>query len=238
LLALPALGLLGCAIFYESSRGIIFGLALTLGMLAAMRRRVPLPIALAAAAVAVIAVIWVAGRMLPATDEGHSTAALTQHQLGGLADPLNPETSTFMLHLGYFWSGFVSALTNPVGHGVGTISIASAKFGATGQGTELDPSNMAVAAGLPGLALYLCLAGTGFRRAYRAAKLRHDRLALCAFGVLGAMAFHWLNGGQYSVAILPWFLLGWLDRQGAEASGPTNPQGSLEIAVPETSSCS
>ena len=54
LLALPALGLLGCAIFYESSRGIIFGLALTLALLGAMRRRVPLLLALAAAAVAVV----------------------------------------------------------------------------------------------------------------------------------------------------------------------------------------
>ena len=77
----------------------------------------------------------------------------------------------------------------------------------------------------------------GYRipRAYKAAKLRRDRLALCAFGVLVAMAFHWLNGGQYSVAILPWFLLGWLDRQGAEASGPTDPPRSLEIAVPRPS---
>jgi hypothetical protein len=224
LFALPALSLLGCAVFYESSRAIIFGLALTLALLGALRRRVPLPLALAIAAVAVVAVVWFAGRMLPATDDGHLTAALTQHQLGGLADPLNPETSTLTLHFGYFLSGFLSAITNPVGHGVGTITIASAKFGGAGQGTELDPSNMAVAAGLPGLSLYLCLAGTGFRRAYKAAKLRHDRLAQCAFGVLVLMAFQWLNGGQYSVAILPWFLLGWLDRQGTEPLGPADPQ--------------
>jgi hypothetical protein len=238
LLALPAFALLGCAIFYESSRGIIFGLALTLGLLGAMRRRVPLPLAIAAAAAAVVGVIWFSGRILPAADAGHSTAALTEHQLGGLADPLNPETSTLPLHLGYFWSGFVSGLLNPAGHGVGTVNIASAKFGGAGQATELDPSNMAVAAGLPGLALYLCLAGTGFHRAYKAAKLRHDRLTLCAFGVLVAMAFHWLNGGQYSVAILPWFLLGWLDRQGGEPREQPDPSQSAEIAPPETSPCS
>lgn len=237
LLALPALGILGCAIFYESSRGIIFGLALTLALLGALRRRIPFPLALAAAAAAVVGVIWFAGRVLPATDADHSTAALTEHQLGGLADPLNPKTSTLTLHLTYFWSGFVSGLTNPVGHGVGTVTIASAKFGGTGLETELDPSNMAVAAGLPGLALYLCLAGSGLHRAYKTAKLGHDRLALCAFGLLVAMAFHWLNGGQYSVAILPWFLLGWLDRQGAETSRSTDPQRSPETALPETSTC-
>jgi hypothetical protein len=226
LLALPILGLLGCAIFYESARGIIFSLALTLALLAAMRRRVPLPLTLATAAAAIVAVIWIAGRTLPATDDGHSTAALTQHQLGGLADPLNPETSTLTLHLGYYRSGFVSGITNPVGHGIGYISIASKKFGGAGQGTELDPSNMVVATGLPGLALYMCLAGTGFHRAYKTAKLRHDQLALCAFGVLVAMAFQWLNGGQYSVAILPWFLLGWLDRQGAQPQQLTDPEHS------------
>ena len=238
LLALPALALLGCAIFYESSRGIIFGLALTLSVVGAMRRRLPLLLTLATGIAALVAVVWLAGRMLPATGAGHSSAALVEHQLGGLADPLNPETSTLSLHLGYFWSGLTSAFSNPVGHGVGAVTIAGAKFGGTGQGTELDPSNMAVAAGLPGLVLYLCLVGAGFHRAYRFAKLRRDRLAICAFGVLLTMAFHWLNGGQYSVAILPWFLLGWLDRQDAESGGPAETQRPPEVAFQEMSSCS
>jgi hypothetical protein len=212
-LVLPVLALLGCAVFYESSRGVMFGLSLTISVLSALRRRLPIALTLAAGVAGLVVLVWLAGRVLPATETEHSTAALVEHQLGGLADPLNPETSTLWLHLGYVWSGLTSALSNPVGHGIGAVTIAGAKFGGAGQGTELDPSNMAVGAGLPGLVLYLCLAGAGFGRAYRVAGLRRDRLTLCVFGVLVATAFQWLNGGRYSVAILPWLLLGWVDRQ-------------------------
>jgi hypothetical protein len=64
--------------------------------------------------------------------------------------------------------------------------------------------------------VYLGLLTCGLRRAYQVARWRRDRLALCALGVLLVMTFQWINGGQYSVAILPWFLLGWLDRERTE----------------------
>jgi hypothetical protein len=238
LLAVPAVALLGCACFYASARGIVFGLALTLAVLSAIRWRLPLPAILAIGLASLLTVVWLAGRLLPATETDHPTAALVEHQLGGLADPLDPEASTFTLHLKSFWSGLTSAFSNPVGNGVGVVTIASSKFGGNARGTELDLSNMAVAAGLPGLVLYLSLAGAGMARAYRVARLRRNRLALCAFGVLLVMALQWLNGGQYSVAILPWFLLGWLDRQDVEPGGPTDPQRPPKATLRGASSCS
>jgi hypothetical protein len=238
LLAVPALALLGCACFYASARGVVFGLALTLAVLSAIRRRLPLLATLAIGLASLLTVVWLAGRLLPATDTDHPTAALVEHQLGGLADPLDPETSTLTLHLEYFWSGLTSAFSNPVGNGVGAVTIASSKFDGNARGTELDLSNMAVAAGLPGLVLYLTLAGAGMARAYKVARLRRSRLALCAFGVLLVMALQWLNGGQYSVAILPWFLLGWLDRQDVAPEGPADPQQTPEATLRQASLCS
>jgi hypothetical protein len=239
LLAAPPLALLGCACFYASMRSVVFGLALTLAVVGAIRWRLPLPAIVAIGFASLFTIVWLAGRLLPATEADHPTAALVEHQLGGLADPLDPEASTFALHLEYFRSGLTSAFSNPVGHGVGVVTIASSKFGGSARGTELDVSNMAVAAGLPGLVLYLFLAGAGMARAYKVARLRRSRLALCALGVLLVMALQWLNGGQYSVAVLPWFLLGWLDRQQVELAGPADLQQPPPVAIlREASSCS
>jgi hypothetical protein len=236
LLAVPTLAFLGCACFYSSARGVVFGLALTLAVLSAIRRRLPFLGILAIGLASLLTVVWLAGRLLPTTEDNHSTAALVEHQLGGLADPLDPENSTLRLHLEFLRSGLTSAFSNPVGHGVGAVTIASSKFGGSARGTEFDVSNVAVAAGLPGLVLYLLLAGTGIARAYAVARLRPTQLGLCAFGVLLVMALQWLNGGQYSVAILPWFLLGWLDRQDIAYCGPTGPQYAIDATRWEASS--
>jgi hypothetical protein len=237
LLAVPVLALLGGACFYASARSVVFGLALTLAVLSAIRWRLSLPVILAIGLASLLTVVWLAQRLLPATETDHPTAALVEHQLGGLADPLDPEASTVTLHLEYVWSGLTSAFSNPVGNGVGAVTIASSKFGGNARGTELDLSNMAVAAGLPGLVLYLSLAGAGLARAYKVARLRRSRLAFCALGVLLVMALQWLNGGQYSVAILPWFLLGWLDRQEVTAGGTADPQRPPEATRRGASSC-
>jgi hypothetical protein len=207
-------------------------------VVSAIRRRLPLAVIMAIALASLFILMWLAGQLLPATETDHPTAVLVEHQLGGLADPLDPEVSTLTLHLELFWSGLTSAFSNPVGNGVGAVSIASSKFDGNARGTELDLSNMAVAAGLPGLVLYLSLAGAGMVRAYKVATLRRSRLALCALGVLLAMAFQWVNGGQYSVAILPWFLLGWLDRQDVSPGGLTDPQRPPKATLREASSCS
>jgi hypothetical protein len=37
--------------------------------------------------------------------------------------------------------------------------------------------------------------------------------ALLAVGVVTLVVLHWLDGGQYAVAWLPWFIIGWADRE-------------------------
>jgi hypothetical protein len=221
---LPVLAFLGCAIFYESSRSVVFAVAVTLSVVGAMRVRLPFPLTVALGITVVFALVWLAGRVLPDTSGQHPTAALVEHQLGGLADPLNPKTSTLRLHFELFWTGLASAFSDPFGKGIGAVTIAGSKFGGARHMTEVDPSNMAVALGLPGLALYLCLATAAFRRAYLVVRSRWDRLAFCALGVLLATILQWFTGGNYSVAILVWLLLGWLDRQRVKPAPPAVPQ--------------
>ena len=76
--------------------------------------------------------------------------------------------------------------------------------------------------GLPGLLAYTVVFVVGFRRAYRRAR-SSEPLAAAALGVLVVTLFQWLNGGQYAVALLPWLILGWLDRPLERKSAPDLP---------------
>ena len=102
------------------------------------------------------------------------------------------------------------------------MTIAGSKFGGLAKGTEIDPSNVAVALGLPGLVAYLVVLVAGMLRVYGIAARRRDGVAFAALGVLAVTAGQWLNGGQYAVAVLPWLILGWADRP---TTRPEEPSG-------------
>ena len=148
----------------------------------------------------------------PSTYGTGTSAALLSHQVQGLSDPLNPQTSTAGVHLTLITNGLKQAFSQPLGQGISVVTIAGAKFGGLANGTEADPSNVAVALGLPGLLAYLVILVVGMTRVYGIATRRRDGLALAALGVVTLTALQWLNGGQYAVAVLPWLVLGWADR--------------------------
>src|SRR5581483_7035704 len=94
----------------------------------------------------------------------------------------------------------------------GAVSLASGKFGGIGRQSEADPSNLAVAAGKPGLVTYLVLAVLAFVRSYALARTRRDSLSLAALAIVTIVFLEWFNGGQYGIALLLWITLGWIDR--------------------------
>jgi hypothetical protein len=223
-LTLAALSLLAIALFYESSRGVIFATALAVVLMASARRRLPIPFAVVASGIALVAVPFLAGRLsstrtTPPNYGSTGVSVLFTHQTQGLANPFNPAVSTLPTHLNQFKEGLRSAVSDPLGHGAGAITNAAGKFGAPSRGTETDPSNAAVALGVPGLLVYLFLLILAFRRSYGLAAARRDSLALAVLGLLTVTLFQWLNGGQYAVAFLPWLALGWMDRTLGEANG-------------------
>ncbi len=216
-LTLAAVGLLGVALVYASARGTIFTLVLALGLMAAARLRLSFPMAALVAAVAVVMVTLSAGfapASIRSTEEaGDGPAQLLAHQLEGLAQPFDRESSTLGLHFDIFRDGVTQSVSEPLGAGVSVVSLAGAKFGDSTRGsTETDPSNMAVALGIPGFATYLVILALAFREAYGLALRRRDALALVALGVLAVSVFQWLNGGLYAVSTLAWLLMGWVDR--------------------------
>lgn len=203
--------LLGVATFYEASRGIVVLLLATAGLMAAARRRMPFVAGALVALTFAALLVRMLPQWVPANLQGDPTSALVAHQVKGLAAPLDPRRSTLPGHIRLMGVGLGTALSHPLGLGTGAASMAGSKFGGVVLGTEVDPSNVAVALGIPGLVAYLVVVITGFRRAYALASRRVDPLGVAALGVLSVTFLQWLNGGQYAVAFLPWLALGWVD---------------------------
>lgn len=211
-LMVGALALLVPALVLESSRGAVIGLIATIGVLLGAYRGVSIVWSVGIGLLLLVALVVGLRHYGPQAYGSDTTGALLSHQVEGLSDPLNPQSSTAGDHLSLIKDGVKQAFTQPAGHGIGTVTIAGSKFGGLTKGTEADPSNVGVALGLPGLAAYLVVFFSGIRRVYSIARLRRDGIALAALGVVVITALQWLNGGQYGVALLPWLVLGWADR--------------------------
>ena len=202
---------LAIAIFYASGRGVVVLLVAALGLVVAARRGFPLGFATVTAAAFLVLVPLVAEYFNHPGSEG-APQTLTSHQIGGLANPFDPQQSTLSGHFELVTLGVTSAFHHPLGQGIGDVTIAGSKFGGVDQITEADPSNMAVALGLPGLIVYTIVLAAGFLQVYRFAVASRDSLALAALAITTIMVLQWFNGGQYSVALILWLVLGWLDR--------------------------
>lgn len=222
--ALPAVALLGTAVFLDSSRGVVVLAVVAIGVMAAALAGVRL-VPAALCGLGALALLLLGASHLGGEAAGAgATGALVAHQVGGLAHPFNGQDSTLSLHLSELVSGLKGAVTAPWGHGTGSITLAASKFGGSVQGTEVDPSNAGQAFGLPGLVAYLVVAVLGLTRAYRVAARRRDFVAVALLGVLAVTFLQWLNGGQYAVAWLPWLALGWVDRAHAGLGATTSAQ--------------
>ncbi len=210
-LSVAVASLLFVAVFYQSSRGTVVMLVAGAAVMLSARRRLPLGFAALAGATLLLLLPAVVSRLAPATFSDSGPSSLIQHQVEGLSNPLDPEASTAGAHFSLLLNGVGSAFREPLGHGISAVTIAGSKFGGITYGTETDPSNAAVALGLPGLVIFLLVLGVGFTTAYRIASGEGEPVAVAAVGILTVTALQWLNGGQYAVSFLPWLLLGWVD---------------------------
>jgi hypothetical protein len=211
LLTAAACALLFVALFYESSRTPLVLTIFAGGlMLAATRARKPVVVLILGAA-AVALVPFLISHFGPSST-ATGTDRLAAHQVNGLVHPFNSQASTLSTHLKHVVDGFRIMWHNPLGLGVSVINIAGVKANVVSTNTEYDPSNVAVALGVPGLLAYLVIVVEGFKLAIRRAGVRRDFAARAALGIIAVTFLEWTNGGLYSVAFLPWLMLGWLDR--------------------------
>jgi cell division protein FtsW (lipid II flippase) len=210
-LRVAAVALLATALVFESARGPLVVLIAAVIIVTAARLSVHGGTALIVTGIATALVPLVASILVPQVGEGSGTSDLVAHQVEGLANPFDPNSSTLLGHATLAGQGLVSAVRHPLGLGVGAVTIGT-KFGGSPVQTEADLSNVGVAFGLGGLVAFVVVFVLAFVRAYRAAARTPRPLTLAALGILIVTVNQWLNGGMYAVAWLPWLVLGWLDR--------------------------
>lgn len=202
--------LLATALWYQSSRGIVVIVVASVGLMFSARAGISLSRALVVGAVLVAGLPAAIAQLAPRQFSTTASDRLAQHQVEGLSDPFG-EISTLPGHIDRMRDGIAGTLHDPIGVGVGSITISATKYSQTDRGTEVDPSNAGVAAGIPGLLAYLTVVVLGIGLVYRLAAKRRDPSSLAALGIVAVTFLQWLNGGQYAVIIWPWLVLGWAD---------------------------
>ena len=207
------------ALYWESQRSAlllaIFGLGLMIGTRFKMRARW-----VAVAGVLAVFMLVFGARAIGSggpAQAGDAASTLSNHQIAGLADPTGSKSS-YNSHMNRTVKGITQGFTNPLGSGTGSVTLAGSKYSTVSKGTEMDPGNMAIAFGLPGVILYALGLILASQKVYRRGIEGHHA-AVFATGVLGAALFQWFNGDLYGVCSLIWLSLGYVD-QLPEAAQP------------------
>jgi hypothetical protein len=218
LIAVVPLPVIGLALFLDSSRGVfILTLCAAIVIIGLGTGRWSLAIvAIAGGAIIITGSILLLGSQLTkvAVESGNPFIA---HQVSGLANPLDPNASTLLLHLQIVGDGINNALDHPLGLGTAATNIATQDPDKAAS-TELDISNAFLSLGLVGGMLFVSVVLIAFRRITNLAILTRDPDILAVVGILIVTLGQWLNGGYYAVAPLLWFLIGattrrWLERR-------------------------
>lgn len=136
--------------------------------------------------------------------------SLLAHQVNGLTNPLDEEHSTLGLHWTLFVEGLKKGFTNPIGSGLGSTTLAGAKFAKGGDNSEVDISNMMMSNGLIGGIIYLLLFIQVLRVAFRQAG--QSLSLLIVLGILVGTLGSWMIGGNYSTVAIIWLSIGYLDK--------------------------
>lgn len=138
---------------------------------------------------------------------------LEARQKTAIFDPLDERRSTLRQHYRGVKDGLLFAFTKqPFGLGTGATGRGSTKFGSgRSTSTELDLADAAIAFGVIGGLLYMGIIGLAFLQLARMRTIVPGPMAPAILG-MGIVSFgQWLNGGNYSVAPLIWFMLGAAD---------------------------
>jgi hypothetical protein len=212
-IAALALPFLGIALFFASSRGVLVLTLVAVIVLVGLRAREGGK-ALVIIVLGVVTLFAGSALLGPALDRaaGRSSSNLVSHQVGGIANPLDPEQSTLIGHWDLFLSGVAEGFERPLGRGPGANNNA-ARAGGGGGGTDVDLSDTFVNLGFVGGLLLVAILVITFRRTVSAYFARGDVLLLAILGLLVVTLGHWLNGGHYALAPLTWFFIGWATRK-------------------------
>jgi hypothetical protein len=209
-LHVAGIGVVATALWFESERTAVFLAVLAIGVMAASWLRLP-PYGVLLGGFGAVALLLVLGGHLGSGGGAGASGTLTSHNLTGIKSPFG-SSSSLPGHIRATRIGILQAFKNPLGHGTGSVTLASSRYAHSHTvGTEYDPGNMGIAFGTPGVVLYVLLAWFSIKTCYRAAVANRGVVALFGLGLLMVELFSWTNGDLYSVCWLIWLFLGYLD---------------------------
>jgi hypothetical protein len=210
-IALAAVPLLGVCLFLSSGRSPLITAFAAVVVMLGLRTHRPM--------MAVIITIVAAGGAYGGlkafssslSSSASGSSALVSHQLGGLTDPLNPTSSTLLLHLTLVEQGVKSGVTHVIGRGPGVTNNAAGVGGKSTtqatQATEVDISNAFVGLGIVGGVLYLVIVLMVLWNTVTSYFAGREAV-LPVIGVLIAGVGQWLIGGDYMLSPFTWLLIG------------------------------
>ena len=114
------------------------------------------------------------------------------------------------------WLGVVEGVSTVFGRGLGSTTLAGAKFGTTLFNAEVDISNMFYSLGLLGGAIYVAIVVEALRGVAAVWRRRRGPEDLALLAVVASTFLSWLLGGEYAIAALVWFSIGAIDRAHVE----------------------
>ena len=218
---LPVVLITFVSIFFASTRMIIFFMAIAVFLILILSKKSAInQLITGLVTLAVFFAIWSSLPKLNPTWFGVAEPAV-EHMIEGLVDPLS-EDQTGLGHIERFVDGMKMIFTNPVGHGIASVTKAADKSGSTdAMSTEIDISNMIVATGVGGF-LYILVIINTFYKVFSLIQIRKTPEIISILGILVGGFGTWLNGGFYTASIIVWLLVGWIHKEYIVSRGERN----------------
>ncbi|MDP9174158.1 MAG: hypothetical protein M3O30_09875 [Planctomycetota bacterium] len=160
-----------------------------------------------------IGLVW-ALNQIQFMDLSPQVSTLLQHQSEGIIEMKDERKSTATGHMQMLLMGLWGGVTNPLGRGLGSTTMAAQKFGGSLGCTEIDFSDAFLSMGIIGGIVYLRIISEVFKSAFMRWRLTKSSTSLALIAILFVAFGRWLYGGQYSTTALCWFCIGALDRVG------------------------
>lgn len=228
-LALSGICVLFVALFLTGTRGPVLLLIVSAGIMwTVMGRTVSawIPRFAVAVTVGLFGLVYVLTQVseVDGTTRAHHTIErqadlIPEGEAGGPAS----------VHLNLFRIAGVRTMEDPLGHGVGYVTLAASRFGGTGFSSEKDMTDMFIALGVPGGLVYLGIVGYAAYLAVSYWRRRRSITGLIIGGVLVFSVFSWLKPAHYVATPLLWFCVGALDRM--HTAAPKDGSGTASASI-------
>jgi hypothetical protein len=211
--AVLAIAVLFVALFLTGTRGPVLFLTMTGAIMwTVLGRSVKawVPRMAVAVVVGVFGLVYGLTQVAQVNGERGRAQFNMQRQTGLI--PEGKKGGPVRIHLNLIRIAAVRTAEQPLGRGIGSVTLAAGRFGSGGFSSEKDFTDMFLALGVPGGIVYLMVL---FYASTLAVKYWHRYRGLIPLVVLGVLifsVFSWLQPGQYVMTPLLWFSVGALDK--------------------------